>query len=116
MLARQPQIDSSAIQIIQSDVLPQLSRYTRPLSRARAALVWEKGGAQTARFGVKSRAWSSGSSVAVEGRAALVMAHLAASRVRIYQCSKSSSTFVSSDLHSRERMIRKLRHPARSND
>ena len=33
VLARQPQIDSSAIQIIQSDVLPQLRRYTRPLSR-----------------------------------------------------------------------------------
>ena len=31
--ARQPQIDSSAIQIIQTDVLPQLSRYTRPLQR-----------------------------------------------------------------------------------
>ena len=33
VLARQPQIDSSAIQIMQSDALPQLSRYTRPLSR-----------------------------------------------------------------------------------
>ena len=33
VLARQPQIDCSAVQIIQSDVLPQLSRYTRPLSR-----------------------------------------------------------------------------------
>ena len=29
VLARQPQIDSSAIEIIQSDALPQLSRYTR---------------------------------------------------------------------------------------
>ena len=35
MRARQPQIDSSAIRIIQSDVPPQLSRYTRPLSRTR---------------------------------------------------------------------------------
>ena len=33
VLARQSQIDSSAIQIVQSDALPQLSRYTRPLSR-----------------------------------------------------------------------------------
>ena len=33
LLARRPQVDSSSIQIIQSDVLPQLSRYTRPLSR-----------------------------------------------------------------------------------
>ena len=33
VLARQPQINSSAIQIIQSDVLPQLSRYTRPPSQ-----------------------------------------------------------------------------------
>ena len=35
VLARQPHIDSSAIKAIQSDVLPQLSRYTRPLSRTR---------------------------------------------------------------------------------
>ena len=33
VVARQLQIDSSAIQNIQSDVLPQLSRYTWPLSR-----------------------------------------------------------------------------------
>ena len=36
VLARQRQNESSAIQIIESDVLPQLSRYTRPLSRTRS--------------------------------------------------------------------------------
>ena len=37
MLARQFEIDSSALQIIQSDVLQQLSRYTRPLLISRTA-------------------------------------------------------------------------------
>ena len=37
VLARQPQIDSSAIRIIQSEFLPQLSRHTRPLSRTHTA-------------------------------------------------------------------------------
>ena len=43
VLARQPHIDSSAIQIIQSEILPQLSPYPRPLSRTPLRLPSHRG-------------------------------------------------------------------------